>query len=534
MCGVSHLVMCWVLDDFHRISDNINGYITTEAWTNQAILGKSVDFEYMTNSTTPSLNFPCAQCSVISQEFLIVCVIIPSPFRVCGFHSSSRGYGQCLPTALTNFHFADRGLQTVETLYGPVYDQGSNGSIFRLSWRTFGSAVDTSKHAERLAFAHLFFHMNPFFPVVFKTQTWKQSYHRQDLRTAPHSQHARFDVSTISIFFLNICQTVKNHQDCTEQNERAVMFTMNTDVFDLFAHVRNQFGDRKTKSPRPPRLKWSGPHFPIFSWVLCFFTNHMCPQSDWSVPSVLVTAENRQQYGGRGPAFAASEPLKMLTIADAYYCCFPHWKFRKTNILVSHVHTFFATQWCALKISFHVPMQLLRSAILSTPLQHSHSYLNKFHININQTFNLPKDSSGEMMNLWCLWEYSDKASDRSTPIARNCQFWGRLGFMCAAESACKRDAAMWPTQNLRSGAGRVRSFSGANETNVRMCLRTFSWCDLQKPRKNKLAMTIVLNILKNMIISCRGRWNTWEFELNVGIRQVLSLLVRARFLFLRN
>ena len=123
----------------------------TEAQTNQAILGKSVDFEHMTNSTTPLLNSPCAPCSVISQEFLIVSVIIPSPFRGCGFHSSSRGYGQSLPTSLTNFHFADMGLQTMETLYGPLYDQGSNGSIFRLSWRTVGSAMDTSKHAERLS-----------------------------------------------------------------------------------------------------------------------------------------------------------------------------------------------------------------------------------------------------------------------------------------------------------------------------------------------------------------------------------------------
>ena len=87
-------------------------------------------------------------------------------------------------------------------------------------------------------FAHLFFHMNPFFPMVFKAQNWKQSYYRQDLRTAPHSQHARFDVSTISILFLNICQNVKNHEDCTDQNERGVMFTMNTDVFDMLAHVK--------------------------------------------------------------------------------------------------------------------------------------------------------------------------------------------------------------------------------------------------------------------------------------------------------
>ena len=82
----------------------------------------------MTNSTT--LVVTCSMLYVV-HRFLMVRVMIPSPFRGCGFQFFFPGSGNILPTSLTDFHSVEMELPDVETWRGSVYNQEVH-IIFRL------------------------------------------------------------------------------------------------------------------------------------------------------------------------------------------------------------------------------------------------------------------------------------------------------------------------------------------------------------------------------------------------------------------
>ena len=91
---------------------------------NQTIFWKSWDTEHMTKSTTLLLNSPCAHSSFFPKKIVIVCVMISSPFRGSGCHSTSIVMVMLLPTSPPNFHSAEVEPPTVETWCGSVYYQG--------------------------------------------------------------------------------------------------------------------------------------------------------------------------------------------------------------------------------------------------------------------------------------------------------------------------------------------------------------------------------------------------------------------------